>query len=191
MKKVIFILFLLVFNILLVCSKVLSKSDIALDLEHDELAIVIIDNDDNKALLLLKNDISIAYILDYKDNFNLKKDLYKFTDSIDYVFMNDEYDIDITNKKIIEPKTIEKIFLEKNKINYNNYNFCIDQEVNCDFVYLINNNTINGENVKVIIHNNKISPAIENDWIDKYIVSNNNYIIIFIKDNYEITNLEK
>lgn len=191
MKKVISILFLLVFNVLLIYSKVLSKSDIALDLNHDELAIVIIDNNNSKALLLLKNDVSIAYILDYNNDPNLKNNLYKFTSNIDYVFMNDEYNIDIANKKIIEPKIIEKILIDKNKINYNNFNFCIDQDDYCDFIYLIDNNIINGENVKAIIHSNKISPAIENDWIDKFIVSKNNYIIIFIKDNYEITNLER
>lgn len=191
MKKALFILFLLLFNILLVYSKVLSKNDIFLDLDHDELAIVIIDNNNSKSLLLLKNDIAIAYILDYNNDLSLRKSLYKFTSNLDYVFTNDSYDIDIANAKIINSKIIEKILLDKNKVSYNNYVFCIDEEKDCDFVYLVNNKILTGENVKAIIHGNNISPAIENDWIDKYIVGIDNYLIIFIKDNYEITNLER
>ena len=37
-----------------------------------------VDNNDRKALLLLKNDIAVAYILDYKDGSKLRKNLYQF-----------------------------------------------------------------------------------------------------------------
>jgi len=191
MKKILFILFLLLFNILLIYSKVNSKNDISLNLEHDELAIVIIANKDSKSLLMLKNDIAIAYILSYNNDSNLKKELLKFTNNIDYVFMNDEYNIDLSNKQIIKDKVLEKIILSKNRISYNNYSFCINQESNCDFVYLLDNIALSGENIKALIHNNNISPPVENDWLDKYIVSVDNYIIIFLKDNYEISNLER
>ncbi len=191
MRKILFIFFLLLFNILLIYSKVSSKSNIDLKLKKDELAIIIINNPQSKALLLLKNDLSIAYILDYQKDDNLKKDIYNFTTNLDYVFMNDNYDINLKNRKIIMPRIIEKIILDNNKITYNNYSFCVDKELSCDITYLIKEKELIGDNIKSIIYNNEINPNIQNDWIDTYSVGKNNYIIIFIKDNYEINNLER
>ena len=191
MRKILFIFFLLIFNILLIYSKVSSKNDIDLKLKKDELAIVIINNINSKALLLLKNDIAIAYILDYENDINLKKDLYQFTNHLDYVYMNDNYDINLKNKELIKSKVIEKIILEENKITYNNYKICVDKELSCDITYLNKEKDIIGSNLKSIIYNNDLAINIQNDWLDTYSIGMNNYIVIFIKDNYEITNLER
>ena len=191
MRKILFIFFLLLFNILLVYSKVSSKSNINLKLKKDELAIIIINNYKSKTLLLMKNDLSIAYILDYQNDPNLKNDISNFITDLDYVFMNDNYEIDFKNKHIINPKILERIILEPNKITYNNYRFCIDKELSCDITYLINENKLVGDNLKSVIYNNELDIDIKNDWLDRYIVGQNNYIIIFIKDSYEIANLER
>ena len=86
MRKILFILFLLLFNILLIYSKVKSINNINLKLKKDELAIVLINNPKSKSILLLKNDISILYILDYQNDENLKEDVLNFASKFDYVF---------------------------------------------------------------------------------------------------------
>lgn len=191
MRKILFILFLFVFNILLIYSKVKSINNINLKLKKDELAIVLINNQKSKSLLLLKNDIAILYVLDYQNDDNLKKDVLNFVSDIDYVFMNSNYDIPFKKKKIISSKIIEKIILEKNKITYNNYRLCIDKELSCDITYLIKESQLVGDNLQSIIYNNEITPNIQNDWLDTYSIGFNNYIIIFIKDGYEIDNLAR
>ena len=191
MRKILFILFLLLFNILLIYSKVKSINNINLKLKKDELAIVIINNPKSKSLLLLKNDISILYVLDYQNDSNIKDDVLNFTSKLDYVFMNDNYDIPFKNKKLIKSKIIEKIIMDKNKITYNNYRFCIDKELSCDITYLIKEKELVGDNLKSVIYNSEINPSIKNDWLDTYSIGFNNYIIIFIKDSYEINNLAR
>ena len=37
--------------------------------------------------------------------------------------------------------------------------------------------------------NEQLLDSLEDDWLDKYKISKDNYIIIFVKDDYEITNL--
>ncbi|MBR3523654.1 MAG: hypothetical protein IKN87_03110 [Bacilli bacterium] len=191
MRKILFILFLLLFNILLIYSKVKSINNINLKLKKDELAIVLINNPKSKSILLLKNDISILYILDYQNDENLKEDVLNFASKLDYVFMNSDYDVPFKNKQLIKSKIIEKIIMEPNKITYNNYRLCIDKELSCDITYLIKEKELVGDNLKSIIYNNEINPNIQNDWLDTYSIGYNNYIIIFMKDSYEINNLAR
>ena len=191
MRKILFILFLLLFNILLIYSKVKSINNINLKLKKDELAIVLINNPKSKSILLLKNDISILYILDYQNDENLKEDVLNFVSKLDYVFMNSDYDVPFKNKQLIKSKIIEKIIMEPNKITYNNYRLCIDKELSCDITYLIKEKELVGDNLKSIIYNNEINPNIQNDWLDTYSIGYNNYIIVFMKDSYEIDNLAR
>lgn len=193
MKKVTIIIILIVFNILLIYSKVSSKGKINLSLKNDEMAIVVLNNNLSKSILLLKNDISILYILDYQNDVNLFADTYKFTDEIDYIYMNDDYDISFENKKIVEDSIIDDIYISKNKITYRNLNFCINSKEKCDFTYLFNSSITNVQGLKNLIYNKNVSSnlldSIEDDWLDTYKISKDNYIIVFIKDDYEITNL--
>lgn len=193
MKKITIIIILIVFNVLLIYSKVSSKEKINLSLKNDEMAIVILNNNLSKSILLLKNDISILYILDYHNDPNLLADAYKFSDDIDYIYMNDNYDIAFKNKKIIENSIIEDIYLAKNKITYHDYSFCINNTGICDFTYLFNNSITNIDGLKTLIYNKNVDSSlldkIEDDWLDTYKISKDNYIIIFIKNDYEITNL--
>jgi len=190
MKKIILIIVLIIFNVLLIYSKVSGKNNINLKLEDDELAIVIIDNINSKSLLLLKNDQSILYILEYNDDKKLINDLDKFTYNFDYIFKSDNFKTPYKDDMIINNNMIDNIYISKNKIRYMNYSFCIN-ESHCDFTYLTKNIDISDTNN--IIYNNSVSEDIidlNDEWVDLYKVSKNNYLIIFIKnDNYEITNL--
>lgn len=190
MKKIILIIVLIIFNVLLIYSKVSGKNNINLNLDDDELAIVIIDNLKSKSLLLLKNDQSILYVLEYNDDKKLLNDLNKFTYNFDYIFKSDNFKIPFTNDMVINNNIIDNIYISKNQIRYMNYSFCIN-ESHCDFTYLTQN--IDVKDTNNIIYTSDISEDIidnNDEWIDSYKVSKNNYLIIFIKDdNYEITNL--
>ena len=191
MKKFVVIISLIVFNVLLLYSKVSSKSDINLKLDKNELAIIVINNDDSKALLLLKDNKSILYILEYNNDKKLLKNLEKFTYNFDYIYENDLYDIPLDRKELIYTNMIDNIYLSKNRISYLNYTFCINESY-CDFTYLTGDYEIKETN-NIIYSDNiseKTKDLYEQEWIDLYKISNNNYLIIFIKDdNYEITNL--
>lgn len=191
MKKYVVIISLIVFNVLLLYSKVSSKSDINLKLDKNELAIIVINNDDSKALLLLKDNKSILYILEYNNDKKLLKNLEKFAYNFDYIYENDLYDIPLDRKELIYTNMIDNVYLSKNRISYLNYTFCINESF-CDFTYLTGDYEIK-ETSNIIYSDNvseKIMDLYEQEWIDLYKISNNNYLIIFIKDdNYEITNL--
>ena len=191
MKKIILIIFLVIFNILLIYSKVSGKNDINLNLDSDELAIVVIDNQYSKSLLLIKNNKTILYILEDNNDKKLVKDLEKFTTNFDYIYKKDNVETIFDNSEIIKTSIIDNVYLSENQIRYMNYSFCINESY-CDFTYLTENKDIKDTNN--IIYTGSISEDImdkhEQEWVDLYKVSKNNYLIIFIKDdNYEITNL--
>ena len=135
MKKIILIIVLIIFNVLLIYSKVSGKNNINLNLKDEELAIVVIDNINSKSLLLLKNNQTILYILEYNDDKDLIKDLDKFTYSFDYIFKSENFKTSFSNDMIINNNMIDDIYISKNQIRYMNYSFCIN-ESHCDFTYL-------------------------------------------------------
>lgn len=193
MKKITFIVILIAFNILLVYSKVNCKELIDLDLKENELAFVFIDNDKSKCVLVMNNDISIAYVLAYDDQYDLEKDIYKFTNNLNYVYMNDKYNLSLKGKDISNLSNMNNINLYSNKINYGKYNICFNNNDNCNFTYLLENKNINTNNLDAFIYTNNISNEIieniNNDWLDKYKTSKDNYLILIIGNDYEITNL--
>ena len=191
MKKIILIIFLVIFNILLIYSKVSGKNDINLKLDDDELAIVVIDNPLSKALLLIKNNKTILYILEDNNDKKLLNDLEKFTSNYDYIYKKDGVETVFDQSEIIKKSIIDDIYISESEIRYMNYAFCINESY-CDFTYLTKDIDIKDSNN--IIYTGNVSEDIidkkKQEWVDLYKVSKNNYLIIFIKDdNYEITNL--
>ena len=198
MKKLIAIIMLCFINIIIFYNKgkEVSIEKIDINLEFNELGITFLDLNDSNTLLISLNNTNILYIVDYKDSTNLKKELNKLGQSIDFIVMTKEYDIDVrAPKKIINKRlNINNIvFLSDtyNSISYNNSSLCINSS-NCDFVYYTNSNIkVNNNKVLFITRNIKMKDKLYEEWVDIYKLNNSVYTVLKINDTYEVLEIIK
>lgn len=210
MKKIIFILVLLMLYFIIINQKITTTfiEKIDLNLLDDELAIIFLSSDSYKTILLKDKDETSLLVLDINDSKQLNKNINKFIDKkIDYVFFNNEtFDLDIDysvkdtlNSEInMDDFTIKK---KSNIIEISNYkyNLCIydvgsNNDVStCDFIYFINMNfQINmRENLRAVFYEKKVASEFKEKtyikWIDNYELSNDTYNILKLsKDSYDI-----
>ena len=198
MKKLIAIIILCFINILIFYNKgkEVSIEKIDINLEFNELGITFLDLNDSNTLLISLNNTNILYIVDYKASTYLKKELNKLGQSIDFIVMTKEYDIDIqAPKKIINKRlNINNIvFLSDtyNSISYNNNSLCINSS-NCDFSYYTNNNIkVNDNKALFISKNTRLSDKLYEEWVDIYKLNNSVYTVLKIHDTYEVLEIIK
>ena len=197
MKKVGVVFFLLVFNFCIVYAKIKDNhlNHVDIKLTGDELGIVTIKLDNSTSLLLKYQDKYLLYLIDYIDSKNIKTSEAVFTDYIDYVYMNNNYNYNEDNAKIVDKQVIEELVLSRNVIDYKDYRLCINQSTNCDFVFITHNDVMINENVKAIFYSTDLDEQyidyLEKIWTDSYRISKDSYTIMTLGDDYEVNNLVK
>lgn len=198
MKKIILIITLLILNVFLLykTDHTVSVEKVDLELKYNELGITFLGLDDSNSLVLSLNNINILYIIDYNYFTNLKKELDNLNFKIDFVVMNDNYDIPINvPKKIVDSRlNINNIIFNNGKyisINYNNNTLCINN-TNCDYVYYTKNKVkVNDNKVLFFNQNLNVSDSIYKEWVDVYKINKSVYTVLKIKDQYEIIEIIK
>ena len=174
-----------------------SIETINLSLTKDELGIIFINIKDNKGLLLSLNNQNILYIFKLHDYLEITNYLKPLNINVDYIIMNDNYQID--NKQITfqEYLYLNKIYFEKKDhiiIKYNNQTLCINPSYNnCDYVYYLDeSNFYINDSTKLFLYNGDINvDEIYNKWIDSYKITNQLYTILKIKDKYEVISIQR
>lgn len=210
MKKIIFILVLLILYFIIINQKLTTTfiEKIDLNLLDDELAIIFLSSDSYKTILLKDKDETSLLVLDINDSKQLNKNVNKFIDKkIDYVFFNNEMfnlDIDYSVKDTLNSEISMDDFTIKKKaniieINNYKYNLCIydvgsnNDVSSCDFIYFINMDfQINmRENLRAVFYEKKVASKFKEKtyikWIDNYELSDDTYNILKLsKDSYDI-----
>lgn len=174
-----------------------SVENINLSLIKDELGIIFINAKDNKGLLLSLNNQNILYIFKLHDYLEITNYLKPLNINIDYIIMNDNYQVD--NKQIIfqEYLYLNNITFENQDyitIKYNNQSLCIDPKYNnCDYVYyIVEKDYYIDDRTKIFLYNDDLNvDKIYNQWIDSYKITNQVYTILKIKDKYDIIEIPK
>ena len=198
MKKIILIITLLILNIYLLMMRdekvVLEKID--LNLEYNELGIVFLGLENSHSLVLSVNDLNILYIIDLKNFNSLKREINKLNLSIDFVVMNENYDVNLNVPKKIVRQSLSLNGITFNNgsyksINYNDQSLCINN-TNCDYVYYTKKDIKVNDN-KVLFFNQdiKLPDNLYKEWVDIYKVSNSIYTILKISDTYKVIEIIK
>jgi len=190
MKKLVFILFLLIINFYLLYFKISSidTRNAKLRLRKDELGIVILYLEQSTSLLIKKADYSLLYVIEYHGDNDLYETINLFAENIDYVFMWEEYDLQYSYKVVVDGSiSINDIIIEKNSIRYQNHSFCIDTIGECDYIYLIRG--VDGKvNAKMVLHNDSLSSSyvkgIYDNWGEIYKVRRSTYITLILGSDH-------
>lgn len=210
MKKIIFILFLLLLYFFLINRKLTTVfiEKIDLNLADDELAVIFLSSDSYKTILLKDKDETSLLVLDISNSKKLEKNINKFIDErIDYLFLNTKeisLDINYSVKDVLNNEiNVDNFTIRKNtniiEINNYKYNLCIynvgsnNDVSNCDFIYFINMDyQINmSENLKAVFYEKKVASKFKENtyikWIDNYELSSDTYNILKLsKDSYDV-----
>lgn len=197
MKKIFLIIILLIIClfIFISTSEPVNLEKIDLNLEYDELGILFLNLNNSNSLILSLNDINILYIIDYEDDKEIKKELDNLNMKLDYIVMNNNYDIDLgVSKQIINKKLIINNIIFNNSyqsINYNNQSLCINN-VNCDYIYYTKKDIKVNDN-KVLFFNQKLKlpDNLYKEWVDIYKINKSIYTILKIKDSYKVIEIIK
>lgn len=198
MKKIILIITLFIISsyFFFITEKEVALEKIDLNLEYNELGVIFLGLKKSDSLVLSINDINILYIINLNDSSSLKKEIAKLNINIDFIVMNENYDIDLNvPKKIIkEALSLNSItFNNKNyqSINYNNQSLCINN-TNCDFIYYTKPNIQVNDN-KVLFFNQdiKLPDNLYKEWVDIYKINNSVYTVLKVGNNYKVIEIIK
>jgi len=195
MKKLMFILFLLIINFYLLYCKISSIDikNVKVKLKNDEVGIILLYLENSTNLLIQKDDYSLLYVLEYTSDDDLYETINLFTKKVDYVFMRDEYDLKYSYKVVVDGSIlIDSIIIEKYRIRYNNHTFCIDTVKDCTYIYLTKE--IEGVNAKLVLYNDSLSnPFVDrlyDNWADIYKVTKNAYVVLILGKDYELVKIK-
>lgn len=209
MKKILFILLIVVLELVILTKKVddVFIEKINLKLKPNELAITFLLFKDNKALLLNTPNQNLLIAIDIKNNQQLINDLEHFNSGkLDYLLGFKDYDIVSDNKIIIKNNLkIDNFTINENnynlKLNYLDHNFCFyfnnyDNYFNdCHYVYL---NKVNDEvefsvEPELILYNElneKFSEKMYDKWIDTFYLDGESYNVVKLnQESYNIINI--
>lgn len=198
MKKICLIIALIIinFSVYAVTLKKVTLEKIDFQLAYNELGIVFLGLDSSDSLILSLNNINILYLINYKNDSDIKKELEKLDMEIDIIVMNENYDININAvKKIVKGSlTLNDIVFTNNtysKVRYNNQTLCFNN-TNCDYVYYTKNNIKVNDN-KVLFFNQdlKLPDNIYKEWVDVYKINKSVYTVLKLSDTYEILEIIK
>lgn len=210
MKKIIFILFLLLLYFFLINRKLTTVfiEKIDLNLADDELAVIFLSSDSYKTILLKDKDETSLLVLDISNSKKLEKNINKFIDEkIDYLFLSNKeisLDVNYSVKDVLNNETSMNNFaIKKNaniiEINNYKYNLCVynvgsnNDVSNCDFIYFINMDyqISMSENLKAVFYEKKVASKFKENtyikWIDNYELSSDTYNILKLSsDSYDV-----
>lgn len=198
MKKIILIITLIIinFSVFAVAEKKVTLEKIDFKLAYNELGIVFLGLNSSDSIILSLNNINILYLIDYKEDSDIKKELENLDIKLDFIVMNENYDINMNvPKKIVKGSiTLNDIVFTNNtysKIRYNNQTLCFNN-TNCDYVYYTKDNIKVNDN-KVLFFNQdlKLPDNIYKEWVDVYKINKSVYTVLKISDTYEILEIIK
>lgn len=189
-KYVFFILLLLVFMPIKKTIKPAFIDKIDLKLAKDELAIIFLTNNNNKALLLKHDTKAFLFLFKSADGASLKQDLKVFAvDKLDYLFtdIKDTSDLSYTLKKPLKGSYSEVFTKEKLNLTYQGKKFCIVEDKfngECDYLYLLDTTkeVLPSINTKLVIYDktldNKIKESLYQKWLDKDVLDKMEYYVL-------------
>lgn len=210
MKKIIFILFLLLLYFFLINRKLTTVfiEKIDLNLTDDELAVIFLSSDSYKSILLKDKDETSLLVLDISNSKKLEKNINKFIDEkIDYLFLSNKeisLDVNYSVKDVLNNEiSMDNFVIKKNaniiEINNYKYNLCVynvgsnNDVSNCDFIYFINMDyqISMSENLKAVFYEKKVASKFKENtyikWIDNYELSSDTYNILKLSsDSYDV-----
>jgi len=214
MKKILLIFFLIIVYIIVIKYKVENAfvEKIDLNLKENEMGITFITLEDSKSLLINKDDVKLLVVLEYLNSNKINNVLKMFgVEKLDYIIMNDEYNIDIlANKnKVINNKQLKikdiSFFNHDNelKINYLDHNFCVYEKISeksfyddCKYIYFltVDKDIKVNDSVNMVFYNEDTNPTylenLYNQWIDIYMVKKDYFVTLKLdEDNYDTITL--
>jgi len=190
MKKILFmiiILFIIFYNI---NTKAIFVKKIDLKIKEDETSIVFLKLKNSTSLLINDEDDSNLFIIDYKNDNELKEVIKIFGSEPDIFYLNRNANKRIDNVHVFNQSSILKFRIS-------NYTLCIYENKgiisNCDFVYLmkLNSEFLVNENLLAIFYDEEIDEKYLKDvlesWNDNSIISANSFTILKLnEDSYNI-----
>ena len=202
MKKLKYILIIIIIFSLFIKTKAISNMDYDISLENNETIISFIIEDNINALYIRNKNDKTLIILNYNNEKIIEKDLKIY----DINKINNLYNI---KPVVLNIYGMDSKYLKTNNnlitLSLNNNNFCIynyEYQIdkynnNCKFIYVINYNPNitenNLTNSQVIFQNyNRLLPTIIQEdiydkWIDLYTINKEEYALLKIyDDNYQM-----
>jgi len=190
MKKILFmiiILFIIFYNI---NTKAIFVKKIDLKIKEDETSIVFLKLKNSTSLLINDEDDSNLFIIDYKNDNELKEVIKIFGSEPDIFYLNRNANKRIDNVHVFNQSSILKFRIS-------NYTLCIYENKgiisNCDFVYLmkLNSEFLVNESLLAIFYDEEIDEKYLKDvlesWNDNSIISANSFTILKLnEDSYNI-----
>ena len=197
MKKNYFIFFLIAFLFGTWCGKIYCNQlkNIDIKVKNDELALILLHLPYSDSILIKTKESYLLYIFRFEHAFDLKDYLSPFTEEIDYVFTKEEYSFSYPHKIVANNfMIVEDVMLERNRIHYHDYTFCINETKNCDFTYVTEEITFQSP-IETLFYTDDLSISyvdrLHNEWIDFYKVTKDSYTILLLSDDYEIIHLQR
>lgn len=190
MKKGLILLLILVLTLFNVDTRAFKAKNIDLRLMGQEKAVVFLRLSGSTSLLINDENSSNLFILDYKNDNNLKQVLKVFDSNPDVYYLKNWHE-----------KRIDDIYVLKDrdgfKLTINNYTLCAvnnKKEVNnCDFVYLmrLNQEFYMSDNILAIFYDDGIDKKwlrqVQESWVDNNMVSTDSFTILKIsEESYNI-----
>lgn len=194
MRKIVIIITLLLFNFCIVYAKIKDKNldKVDIKLKEDELGIAVITLEGSTSLILKYQDKYIFYLVDYINDIDLDTNIKVFTDNVynSYMAKNYAYDAQILKEKIIGDLT-----LKPDQITYKDYNICLNHSRDCDIVIALSNDVLLTKDINAILYRTDLDEGyldyIDTFWVDKYRLTNQNYIVITLGADFIIDSISK
>ncbi len=198
MKKIILIVLLFVINISIfkLSEKTVSLEKIDFNLEYNELGIVFLNLETSDSLLLSLNDINILYLINYQNSLQLKEEITKMKLDIDFIVMNENYDIpfNVPKKIVNDSLNLNNITFNNDNyksINYNNQSLCINN-TNCDYTYFTKPEIKVNDNQLLFFNSDlKLPDNLYKEWVDIYKINPNVYTVLKINNTYKVIEIIK
>ena len=173
MRKIVIIITLLLFNFCIVYAKIKDKNldKVDIKLKEDELGIAVITLEGSTSLILKYQDKYIFYLVDYINDIDLDTNIKVFTDNVYNSYMAKNYAYDA---QILKEKSIGDLTLKPDQIS--------------DDVLLT-------KDINAILYRTDLDEGyldyIDTFWVDKYRLTNQNYIVITLGDDFIIDSISK
>lgn len=191
MKKFIFlflILFILFFNI---HSSANNLKKIDLDIGDNEIFLVFMKLKNSTSLLLMDKNDSDLFIIKYKNDLDIKKNLMIFNSNPSIHFLEGKFSKKFRNAYV---------YLGKDRFSFriNNYTLCIYDNIHrnvkgCNFIYLIslNEDFAIPTNASIIFYDKDISAKFLEDtfesWTDSHMIDTESFSILkFDDESYSV-----
>ena len=194
MRKIVIIITLLLFNFCIVYAKIKDKNldKVDIKLKEDELGIAVITLEGSTSLILKYQDKYIFYLVDYINDIDLDTNIKVFTDNVYNSYMAKNYAYDA---QILKEKSIGDLTLKPDQITYKDYNICLNHSRDCDIVITLSDDVLLTKDINAILYRTDLDEGyldyIDTFWVDKYRLTNQNYIVITLGADFIIDSIPK